>query len=175
MESTGKSRVAEYLSSEFDLPLVKEYARDYLNDLPRAYNRSDLDNILRGQLNMEANGIIKAVESGVCAVVCDTGPEVVYVWSQHKYGQVSECIKNALDGFDYDLVLLTDIDLEWTPDSQRETPLKDERRELFVKYVSLLQGMGVAYSVISGCGSSRFTTAKNTVHEFLNKKSPQQC
>ena len=41
-ECSGKSTLSSAIANKFNLPLVKEYAREYLNNLNREYNYSDL-------------------------------------------------------------------------------------------------------------------------------------
>jgi len=174
VESTGKSELVKFLADSLNLPFTREFARKYLEGLNRDYSREDLDAILIGQLDLENKALNLASAESCEAVICDTGPEVLYIWSEHKFGKVSVLIQRALIEFDYDLVLLTDVDLEWTPDIQRETPGLEERQVLLNKYKTLLQRVGVSYCIISGHGASRFALAKKRVEEFLNKKSPQQ-
>lgn len=173
VESTGKSDMVKYLSAEFNCPATREFAREYLSELPGDYTRGDLDVILEGQFNLERRALEEAVSRECNAVICDTGPEVLYVWSEHKYAVVSDTIKSALNDFDYDLVLFTDIDLEWIPDEQRETPDIADREFLFLRYKELFNDLGVEYRIISGVGKLRFERAKRLVEIYLNKKSSQ--
>lgn len=175
VESTGKSDMVKYLSAEFNCPSTREFAREYLSELPGDYTRGDLDEILEGQCNLEKRALEEAVSGDCNAVICDTGPEVLFIWSEHKYAKVSGAIKKAVKELDYDLVLLTDIDLNWVADEQRETPDIEEREILFLRYKEFFNDLGVEYRIISGVGKSRFERAKRVVEIYLNKKSSQQC
>ena len=52
-ESTGKSTLSAQLAKYFSTNFVKEYAREYLENLERAYTESDLDVIAKGQIAAE--------------------------------------------------------------------------------------------------------------------------
>lgn len=71
-------------------------------------------------------------------LVCDTGPEVIYVWSEVKYGQVAPSVREALRQVKYDLTLLCAPDLPWTYDPQREHPEASDRWKIFERYRILL-------------------------------------
>ena len=49
-ESSGKSTLSKWISEAYNIDLVKEYARDYLNDYV-PYNQMDLDKIAQEQFN----------------------------------------------------------------------------------------------------------------------------
>jgi NadR type nicotinamide-nucleotide adenylyltransferase len=158
-EATGKSKLAQQLAQHFDSDWVEEYARTYLNENGPDYSRSDLDHILRGQLDW-----IQQAEKGQNeCLFCDTGPEVIYIWSKHKYGVVSNEIERAADGYRFDKVLLMNIDLPWEDDPLREAPSLDERRIIFNRYVSFFQERNIDYTLISGSGLDRFSSALNSL------------
>ncbi|MEL7147495.1 MAG: ATP-binding protein, partial [Bacteroidota bacterium] len=52
-ESTGKTTLARSLAKHLQTSWVPEFARQYLEDLGRDYQKSDLVTIARGQLKTE--------------------------------------------------------------------------------------------------------------------------
>ena len=56
-ECSGKSTLSKAIAKKMQLPLVEEYARQYLNSLGRNYIYSDLAQIAKGQLNAEKKAI----------------------------------------------------------------------------------------------------------------------
>lgn len=152
-EATGKSTLTEALANHFAAPWVPEYARTYLRDRAGVYAEADLSHILLGQLRLE---LLNATGD---RLFCDTGPEVIYIWSEFKYGRVADLIERSLRRAHYDLVLLCAPDLPWEPDPLREAPLRATREALFTRYRELLDELDWNYRIISGAGPQRLATA----------------
>ena len=127
-ESTGKSTLAEGLAKHYQTVWVPEYARGYLNKLGRGYDQSDLIKIAHGQLRLEDEWENDAKRF----LFCDTNLVVIKIWSDFKYGNCAPEILQRMHERKYDLHLLTNIDLPWEADPQREHP--DKRLELFNLY-----------------------------------------
>ncbi|MGE9291416.1 MAG: AAA family ATPase [Puniceicoccales bacterium] len=163
-ESTGKSTLSEALSHEFGSLWVPEFSRAYLEQLDRPYTESDLEEILFGQLSREN----EAARQGGDLLICDTGPEVIWVWSYFKYGRVSPRIEKATREHHYDLTLLLDTDLPWSPDPLRENPDDRDRQELFRLYESLLNRLQRRTVIIRGSGSERISCAIETLRHTAN-------
>ncbi|HLT73441.1 MAG TPA: ATP-binding protein [Ohtaekwangia sp.] len=160
-ECTGKSDLSEFLASHYNTQWVPEYARGYLGNLVRPYNQDDLTTISHGQLRIEdefartANGVL----------FCDTNLYVIKIWSQFKYGEVSPEILALIEKRNYDLYLLTNIDIPWEDDPQREHP--DRREELYEMYLSELKNQPVPFVEIRGERKERRETAIRAVEEIL--------
>lgn len=165
-ESTGKSSLAEGLANHYNTVWVPEYARGFLDTLGRPYEQSDLVKIAHGQLQLEdewmndANGLL----------ICDTNLVVIKIWSVFKFGNCDQEIAGLMLDRKYDLHLLTDIDLPWQPDPQREHP--DKRQELFDLYEQELKNQGVPYAIIRGGNHERIQSAiqeMDTLLKYPNK------
>jgi len=154
-EATGKSTLCKQLSAHYGEPWVSEAARDFLVALDRPYIQSDLDEMLRLQLAYEQ----KAIDQANQFIICDTGPEVFWVWSMYGFGSVSPFIERTLDASLYEYTLLLDIDLPWSSDPLREHPGIEERSELLAMYKNLLSEKQVNYELLSGSGEERFQKA----------------
>ena len=55
-------------------------------------------------------------------MICDTNLIVIKIWSEYKYGGCNNEILEMIKKRKYDLHLLTDLDVPWSEDPQREHP-----------------------------------------------------
>ncbi len=159
-ECTGKSDMAAYLADHFNTVWVPEYARGYLDNLVRPYEREDLLTIAHGQLRLENEWALSANE----LLFCDTTLLVIKVWSEFKFGTCDPEIIRSLESTSYGLHLLTYVDIPWENDPQREHP--DKREELFEIYRDELINMKVPYTVIRGEREERRRTAVEAVKKI---------
>ncbi|MEO0733668.1 MAG: ATP-binding protein [Bacteroidota bacterium] len=141
-ESSGKTTLARALAAELNGVYVAEAAREYLNARGGVYTEADLPLIWQAQSAAED----AARSSGAQYIVCDTGPEVIYVWAEVKYGRVPPQVARAVVERRYDMTLLCKPDLPWAPDPLREAPDLAQRAALFQRYAELLPGA----TIISG-------------------------
>lgn len=164
-ECTGKSELSEFLSKHFHTLWVKEYARSYLETLDKSYEESDLLKIAKGQLRSEDEAIKKANE----LIICDTNLLVIKIWSEFKYGRCDEEILNLISSRKYDLFLLTDIDIPWQHDPQREHPNK--RATLWKIYKSELENQSTPVVKISGERKQRREIAVHAIESLLRSNT----
>ncbi|MCH7409584.1 ATP-binding protein [Belliella sp. DSM 111904] len=151
-ESTGKSILTQALAAAYDEPWVWEFARVYLERLDRPYEYEDLLQIAIGQLREEDEKVKRAKRM----LFIDTDLHVIKVWSDVKYGKTDPWIEKQLVHRKYDLYLLTDVDVPWEEDPQREHKDQAVRKKLFDAYLNMISGTGVPYEVISGTYDERF-------------------
>ncbi|WP_339704365.1 ATP-binding protein [Algoriphagus aquimarinus] len=150
-ESTGKSTLTEDLAKYFGEPWVPEYAREYLEDLGREYRYEDMLVIGEGQVTLEDEMAEKAKKY----LFCDTDLRVIHIWSEHRFGKTDPWVLDQIKERKYDLILLTDTDLPWTPDPQREYPELEMRNYFLDLYRKLAKHSGFPFKVISGNRKSR--------------------
>jgi NadR type nicotinamide-nucleotide adenylyltransferase len=158
-ESTGKSTLSQALAHHFDCPWVPEYARTYLEQLGRPYGYEDMLEIAKGQVELEEIASEKAKD----LVICDTDLHVIKVWSVHKYGKSHDWILDQIKSRKYDIYLLTDIDIPWEEDPQREHPQPEMREYFFEQYQNLISATGVPYARISGSVLQRLEQAVEVI------------
>lgn len=156
-ESTGKSDLSAALAAHMGTVWVPEFARYYLDLLPRPYLPEDLPIMARGQLAWEQGMAPQAHHW----LFCDTNLLVFQVWSEFKYGYLVEGLAPLIDLQAYDFHLLTDIDLPWQEDPQREHP--HAREALLDHYQQALQRADVPYALISGQGEARLEAALRAI------------
>jgi NadR type nicotinamide-nucleotide adenylyltransferase len=154
-ESTGKSTLAKDLSTHFLEPWAPEFSRVYLENLGRDYDFEDLSKIAKGQLKAEDDAGQTAKEF----LFCDTDLRVIHIWSAHRFGKTSPWILEEIETRVYDLILLTDIDMDWEPDPLREHPEPEMRFYFFKKYLELAKSSGFPFEIISGSAEERLEKA----------------
>jgi NadR type nicotinamide-nucleotide adenylyltransferase len=143
-ESSGKTTLARRLAELHGTAWVPEYAREYLENLGRPYEESDLLEIARGQLEREERAKAKAEKF----LFCDTGMLVLKVWSEVKYGNCHPWILEQLQSGRYDFFLLCAPDIPWEPDPLRENP--DGRHFLYGIYKKELKRLSLPFVEVSG-------------------------
>lgn len=154
-ECTGKSSLAEQLSFHLGIPLVREFAREYLFDQGKDYSEDDLLEIARQQFRLNEKG---ASEKGV---VCDTEIMVIKLWSLDRFGRCHPEIDDYLNVQEFDHYLLCFPDLPWVEDDLRELPDLKSRLRLYYRYEEELKKLNRAFSVITGFGEDRLTNARS--------------
>jgi NadR type nicotinamide-nucleotide adenylyltransferase len=163
-ESTGKSTLTRQLAAHFGTSYADEYAREYLENLGRAYTQDDILLIARGQLLME-DKVIAAAQNGIAFL--DTDLHVVKVWSESKYGTCDEEILKQIAVRHYDLYILTHIDMPWQEDPLREHPEPEMREHFFNIYNDIVQESSVPFVMVNGNEEERLQTAIRAVETIL--------
>jgi len=137
-ECSGKSTMAKWLSDEYSLKIVEEYAREYLQK-KKGYSIHDLDVIAAEQF-------VRNSSQG--ALVADTEMLVLKIWSEEKYQRVSKNILQLLKQQEFDFYFLCKPDFNWVSDPLRENALDRER--LFDLYEESLKKHKYPYCLLSG-------------------------
>lgn len=162
-ESTGKSTLSQALAAHFEAPWVPEFARSYIEKLDRPYGYEDLLEIAKGQIEWEDIQSKKADQ----LLICDTDLHVIKVWSEHRFGQVHDWVMEQIKIREYHIYLLTDIDIPWQEDPQREHPEPEMRQHFFELYLRLIHQTGAPYEIISGKESERTQKAVEAIERIL--------
>ena len=170
-ESTGKSTLSEALAKHYGVVDCKEYARQYLHENGTKYNFEDLLTIAKGQLTLEQAAIQKAeqlfIEQSKNKIVIDTNMYVMKVWCEYVFNNCHTYILDEINNRNYDLYLLCDIDLAWTPDEMREYPDEKPRQELFAIYKDILINQNTPWGIVSGAGDERTQNAIKLIDKVL--------
>ena len=164
-ESTGKSNLAEQLAKHYETIFVPEFARTYIDGLPRPYNQDDILYIAEFQLIKENTALVDANRF----LFCDTELIVTKIWSLHKYNNCHPWILEQINKNYFDLYLLCDIDLPWEFDIQREHP--HLRTFFFEWYKKELEQYGFPYRVVSGTGDQRIQNAIDIINHFFRDRN----
>ena len=165
-ESTGKTTLSIELAKHFKTNWVPEYAREYLQTIwdneKRICEPKDILPIAIGQMKLENELAIKSKS----LLICDTNLFETMVYSKYYYGGNCDPLleKYALKN-DYDLYLLTDIDIPWEKDDLRDKP--NEREESFEIFKNELIKKNLPFEVISGTRIERLKKAINSINKII--------
>jgi NadR type nicotinamide-nucleotide adenylyltransferase len=160
-ESTGKTTLAKQLADHYQTTWVKEYAREFIENLDRDYTENDLLAIAKGQIRAEEALLAKART----VLVCDTDLIVVQIWSEVKYGRCDAWILEQIRVRDYDLYLLCGTDIPWEFDVQREHPTF--RNELYAVYLETLKKYPKNYVELVGNKVTRLNDSIQKIDTLL--------
>ena len=170
-ESTGKSTLCEQLAKHYGVLDCKEYARQYLHENGTKYNFEDLLTIAKGQLTLENEAIQKAeqqlIDTAKNKIIIDTDMYVMKVWCEYVFNNCHTYILDQIHSRKYDLYLLCDIDLPWSPDEMREYPDEKPRQELFAIYKDILINQNTPWGIVSGAGDERTQNAIKLIDKVL--------
>ena len=165
-ESTGKTTLSIELAKHFKTNWVPEYAREYLQTIwdneKRICEPTDILPIAIGQMKLENELAIKSKS----LLICDTNLFETMVYSKYYYGGNCDPLleKYALKN-DYDLYLLTDIDVPWEKDDLRDKP--NEREESFQIFKNELIQNNLPFRIISGTRIERLKKAVNYINKII--------
>lgn len=161
--STGKSTLSAQLANELNTLWVPEYAREYLQGINRDYMEEDLLQIAKGQLANEDALAAKTND----ILICDTDLHVVKVWSENRYARCNKWILEEIARRNYDMYLLTYIDVNWEDDPFREPDELQRRHYFYNIYHDIVQQSGLPWADIRGNESERLAIALDAVSKHL--------
>ncbi|MBR9922782.1 MAG: ATP-binding protein [Bacteroidetes bacterium] len=142
-ESTGKTSLAKALAHAANEPWVPEYAVEYLQKHGPNYQLDDLLHIAKGQFALEDQLAGMARKQ----LFCDTGPLVLKIWAEYKFGQCPPFIQKAWEERVYDQIILLPPNIPWQDGPFRENPA--DRDVLFELYQQALLDSGKTFEIYS--------------------------
>lgn len=160
-ECTGKTQLSIALANHYKTVWVPEFARQYIDRLDRPYIQEDLTSIAQGQMLLEDELALEANQ----LLICDTNLIVIKVWSEFRFGFCAPEVLKQLNFRQYDLHLLTNIDVPWEHDPQREHP--DKREYFLTVYRQELQSSAVSFVEISGTHHERLASAVKAIDNLF--------
>ncbi|MDR3680106.1 MAG: ATP-binding protein [Flavipsychrobacter sp.] len=161
-ESTGKSTLSKAIAQKCQTLWVPEYARDYIASLDRQYTEADLTTIASGQIATEDILLPQCPR----LLVCDTDLYVLKVWSEHAFGRCNSQILHEIATRQYDMYLLTYIDVAWEYDEQREHADPGMREYFYKQYRDIVINSGVPWYDIRGNEEERLQTALTAINKL---------
>lgn len=156
-ESSGKTTLFEWIMHNYDLNMVQEWSRIYLNNRNNQYNKDDLYEIALLQSWEEKQYIMDTKP-----MVCDTDLLTIHLWHTIKYNSVNEDILAMWRNHIPDYYLLCKPDMPWEVDPLRENPR--DRDKLFNIYLDEIINWQVPHIILEGNPSQRIEAFK----EFFN-------
>jgi nicotinamide riboside kinase len=160
-ESSGKSFLTKALSEYFKGIDVVEYARTFLAK-KTYYVQNDLQTIANKQFEL----LSKAFELNEGIVFCDTGIEVIKIWSKDKFGSIDTELVKLEQLIEYDLILLCKPNIKWEYDPLREN--ENDRDRLFNLYREELKNKAATVCIINEGIENRTEQAILFVKEHLD-------
>lgn len=168
-ESTGKTTLAKALAAHFNTIWIPEFARDYLQEKwdkrRELCTIDDLLPIAKGQIRLENEGLKRANQW----MFCDTNVLTTAVYSQIYYNTCDDALLEAAKKNQYDLYLLTAIDVPWEKDDLRDKP--NEREMLLEQFKNALDTYQLPYILISGEKEARLKTAIRILSAYQKSKA----
>lgn len=168
-ESTGKSTLSLMLAQKYDTYWVPEYAREYLLKHGTNYQFGDLQNIMKGQLELEERITRQAMAEGKEFIFFDTDMQVIRVWSEFVFNRCDNQTLNEIVHRKYDLYLLCNTDLPWVKDELREYPDEITRKKLFYYYKDAMVNQNIPWAEIWGGYENRLCAAVHAINKYLSE------
>jgi NadR type nicotinamide-nucleotide adenylyltransferase len=153
-ESTGKSVLTKWLANHFQVPFIPEFAREYVENLNRHYNYSDVEFIAKKQIS-ELNRLKTTNHPFIFA---DTWLIITKIWFEVVFNESPSWLDETIKNTPIELFLICDTNLPWIPDSVRENGGK-QREILQKKYIDTIEHYGFDYRIIGGKNAQRFQNA----------------
>lgn len=169
-ESSGKSALGQSLSKQLGWPLLKEYARFYLEKHGPQY---DWDGFLHMyQQHCRSISQLSAEHSG--PLLIDTDEINFLVWSEQVFSRPLPDQATLSKRLQNRFYLLLRPDLPWQPDPLRQD--ENRRHEIFERHTYWLKVLNLPFVEISGTGKERVERALNALKqeiELVNGHSKQ--
>ena len=155
-ESVGKSTLAHKLGLYYNLFVVDEYARTYVEQLSRPYIYHDVEKIAYQQCQEFANN---------ANAFFDTDMIITKVWFDVVYGHKPEWLDKWMLTNKMDFYLLLQPDIKWVDDPTRENG--DRREWLYNIYIHEIKLLDVPYQEIGGQGYSRLNNSIDILNQII--------
>jgi NadR type nicotinamide-nucleotide adenylyltransferase len=163
-ESTGKTTLAKQLAETFNGQFIPEFAREYIEKLPRHYTFEDVENIAKTQVQQ-----YHLTQSGSERIFFfDTWLIITKVWFNWVYGRIPEWLEVEILNCPMDLYLLCRPDLPWEADPVRENG-GENRIRLYEQYREQLEHYGFNFVEIGGTDDIRLHNALDAIRKFYDQ------
>jgi NadR type nicotinamide-nucleotide adenylyltransferase len=165
-ECTGKTTLASAIAAKLDTPFSSESARDYVNELDRAVQFSDVEPIARRQIAME-NSLLGGDSR---MYIFDTDLFSTLIYSRLYFGRCPSWIEPLCRARRADLYLLCGIDLPWIKDGfQRGQDTPKKRQHAHDLFTNVLNENGCSVRAVSGLNNCRLECAISTIETWLSR------
>ncbi len=164
-ESTGKTSIASHFGNKLNIPVISEFALEYLKKTSGKYIYKDLIKIAQGQIRSE-DDIIELRKPQY--IICDTDLITIKIWSLVRFNKVNKLILSTIESRFYDHYILCSPDIDWEYSEFRENPY--DRDFLFRLYEEELIRYGKKYSVLTGQGQERIKNAGKIFNNIFDNK-----
>ncbi len=157
-ECTGKSTIARAVAEHFGDPCSDEYVRQYVEQLDRSLDESDLEPIAQGQIRLEDDAYAKAARY----VFHDTNLLSSILYAEHYFNTSIHWVDERFISRVYDRYFFCQPDIPWKADAgQRVGP--QERERLHKQFESILERFRIPYITLEGSSEKRLNTVLETL------------
>ena len=160
-ESTGKTTLAKELAELYNGCYISEFAREYIEKLPRHYTYDDVETIAQTQLEQ----YLATKSSSEQLFFFDTWLIITKVWFNWVFKKTPDWLEDKIHECHIDMFLLCKPDLPWEADAVRENG-GENRLKLFEEYRKELSHYGFKFVEIGGRGEVRLQTAVDAVNNI---------
>lgn len=156
-ESTGKTTLCRDLAAHFSCLWVPEYMRIYLQDkwdnTQQTCTWEDLLPIAQGQIALENSLAQQAELNNDKYLFCDTSLFELMVYAHWYYGDCPNVLTKAALDHQYDLTILTEVDIPWVADDLRDSP--HEREAISAFFETMLNRYQIPFKKVGGSRPDR--------------------
>ena len=160
-ESTGKTTLALQLAELYNGQYIPEFAREYVEKLPRHYTYDDVEAIAKIQVDQ----YLTTRSTSGQLFFFDTWLIITKVWFNWVFGRTPGWLDDQIYGCPIDLFLLCLPDLPWEPDPVRENG-GENRLKLLDQYRNELHHYGFNFVEIGGIGEVRLQSAIDAMNNI---------
>ncbi len=155
-ESTGKSTLANYLSTQLRVPLLSDVSRAYVASMQDSYTESDVLEIARLIVEQEQQMLRTA-----SFFVSDNCLVNIMIWLRYYRWEVPAWLQAEAELSAHKRYLLCATDLPWITDEQRQN--EKDRHQLMEQFTTNLSVNRLTYKTISGSGEKRQQAAMDAL------------
>ena len=167
-ECTGKTTLASAIAAKLDAPFSSESARDYVNELGRVVQFSDVEPIARRQIEIE--DALLGDDSPM--YIFDTDLFSTLIYSQLYFERCPGWIEPLCRARRADLYLLCGIDLPWVKDDfQRGQGTPTKRQHAHDLFANVLNENGCSVTAVSGLNDNRLQCAISAIETWLSNRT----
>jgi NadR type nicotinamide-nucleotide adenylyltransferase len=167
-ECTGKTTLASAIAAKLDAPFSTESARDYVSELGRAVQFSDVEPIARRQIEIED----ALLGDGSPMYIFDTDLFSTLIYSRLYFGRCPDWIEPLCRARRADLYLLCGIDLPWIKDGfQRGHDTPKKRQHAHDLFANVLNENGCSVTAVSGLNDDRLQCAISAIETWLSRET----
>lgn len=162
-ESTGKTTLSLPLAVHFNTTWLPEYGRLYVEQVRACEVQADMDNIARGQAQLEDRGARQANR----VLVCDTDLLVSLIWQERYFEHYPEWMNQLYEARPSHLYLLCDLDVPWVADGFRDSGTEARRKWFHRRFVEEFERRQLPYVLLSGSPEQRWQKAVEAVEQHF--------
>jgi NadR type nicotinamide-nucleotide adenylyltransferase len=162
-ESTGKTTLSLPLAVHFNTTWLPEYGRLYVEQVRSCEDQMDMDNIARGQAQLEQAGARQANR----LLVCDTDVLVSLIWQERYFVRYPEWMNQLYESQPSHLYLLCDLDVPWVADRIRDSGSEERRKWFHRRFIEEFERRGLPYVLLSGSPEQRWQKAVEAVEQHF--------